>query len=154
MTTRITYARSEDVNAAQALSRLHAECLGAAWSEAEIGALLRRKEICCIMGMDAKNAATGFILFQCVGDEGEILNMGVTPAARRQGIGAQLLTEALAYCRKHQVKALWLEVAEDNMAALGLYEKQGFARQGRRKGYYAAASGPKDAITCRKLLED
>ena len=36
---------------------------------------------------------------------------------------------------------VFLEVAEDNLAARALYERTGFVEAGRRPGYYAAADG-------------
>ena len=36
---------------------------------------------------------------------------------------------------------LFLEVAEDNVAARALYERAGFGQIGRRKAYYAAPDG-------------
>jgi [ribosomal protein S18]-alanine N-acetyltransferase len=151
MSIRIRRATLDEKGVVPTLSRLHTECLGKTWSEAEIEALLVRKEIGCYLSeLDGK--VSGFILFQCVGDEGEIINMGVVPSARRKGTGASLLEEALGHCRAQKVASLWLEVAEDNEAAIGLYKKLGFIAQGRRKSYYATKTGPIDALTFKATL--
>jgi ribosomal-protein-alanine N-acetyltransferase len=44
----------------------------------------------------------------------------------------------------------FLEVREDNVAARRLYETEGFAQVGRRRGYYDA--GRVDAVVMRKEL--
>ena len=45
---------------------------------------------------------------------------------------------------------MFLEVAEDNIAALALYHRAGFAAVGRRRGYYhRAGAAPVDAQVLR-----
>ena len=48
-------------------------------------------------------------------------------------------------------QSLWLEVAQDNAAALALYAAVGFEVIGRRPAYYRRAKGAVDALTllCR-----
>ena len=64
--------------------------------------------------------------------------------ARRQGIGRALLQGALEYARARGVVRIFLEVAEGNAAALGLYAAFGFVSMGRRRGYYPDGG---DALT-------
>ena len=48
---------------------------------------------------------------------------------------------------------LFLEVADDNVAARGLYERTGFDPIGRRKAYYAGADGSRtDAVVMSRDL--
>ena len=45
---------------------------------------------------------------------------------------------------------MFLEVAHDNLPALGLYEAAGFERAGLRRGYYdRGAAGSADAVVMR-----
>jgi|TARA_B100001964_G_C14071093_1_gene525917 ribosomal-protein-alanine N-acetyltransferase len=44
---------------------------------------------------------------------------------------------------------LFLEVAEDNGAALALYAGAGFVQVGRRQGYYQGAGGARAALVLR-----
>ena len=49
--------------------------------------------------------------------------------------------------------AVFLEVASDNTAAIALYEREGFAPAGIRRGYYAKAGAPpQDALVLRRAL--
>lgn len=57
-----------------------------------------------------------------------IYHLGVTASERDQGIGAYVLSEALAaYWSTHPRETLGLSVAADNLPALRLYRRQGFA---------------------------
>jgi ribosomal-protein-alanine N-acetyltransferase len=63
--------------------------------------------------------------------EHEVLNLAVAPAARRRGVGRQLLEHALS------AGGAWvLEVRESNRAAIRFYEKAGFRALARRPRYY------------------
>ena len=57
-----------------------------------------------------------------------IYHLGVTASERDQGVGAYVLSEALAaYWSTHPGETLGLSVAADNLPALRLYRRQGFA---------------------------
>ena len=83
-----------------------------------------------------------FILIRAVLDEAEILTLAVRPEARRKGYARGLVEAAAALARAAGVCQLYLEVAEDNAAALALYRATGFVEVGRRPGYYARVGGP------------
>lgn len=85
----------------------------------------------------ADNVVTGYLLASVVRDEAEILILGVSPSARRQGVARALLKDALARLRAAGAKAVFLEVRRGNAAALGLYRAFGFGEAGVRTGYYA-----------------
>ena len=57
-----------------------------------------------------------------------IYHLGVTASERDQGVGAYVLSEALVgYWAKHPGETLGLSVRADNLPALRLYRRQGFA---------------------------
>jgi ribosomal-protein-alanine N-acetyltransferase len=89
----------------------------------------------------------GFLIAHRLGLEWELENIVIDPAARRKGLGAQLLRELLARAREANSGSVFCEVRESNLAARALYEKLGFAETGRRKGYYSSPT--EDAILCR-----
>ena len=95
---------------------------------------------------------TGALAWRIVADEAEILTIGVTPGARRTGIGAALLRHGLAACAAGGAACLWLEVAEGNAPARRLYEAAGFAMRGRRKGYYRRGPRVVDALVMARTL--
>lgn len=69
-------------------------------------------------------------------DEAEVMNIAVLDSVRRQGGAQRLLNAMLRELKRLKLRRLSLEVREHNLAALSLYEKNGFIPCGRVKGYY------------------
>jgi len=88
----------------------------------------------------------GYLLTMMIGDEAEILSIGVTPDRQRQGVGKRLLQHFFNHGASWKMARVVLEVAENNVPALGLYRDFGFAEFGRRKGYYKQGNEKIDAI--------
>ena len=80
----------------------------------------------------------GFIVARRVANDLEILNFAVRPMARRQGIGAALLSEALRWGSAFSAVQAFLEVRASNLAAIRFYEQHKFQVTGRRPRYYTA----------------
>ena len=95
----------------------------------------------------------GFVLARCVCGEAEILSIAVDPRSRRRGIARKLMETLIESLNEAQARDLFLEVDIANSAALGLYRGLGFVEAGRRRGYYAGAGGPSDALVLRLDLE-
>lgn len=83
----------------------------------------------------------GFALLRIAGPEAEILTIAVHPAMRRQNIAKTLLAEAHAFAKTARVEEVFLEVADQNHAAIALYESAGYTHQGIRKDYYTGPKG-------------
>lgn len=92
----------------------------------------------------------GFILARDLGEEAEVLTLGVLPGARRQGVGHALLAAMLAEARRRGIGSVVLEVAADNGAARRLYADCGFMQVGRRPRYYRRPSGIVDGLILRR----
>jgi len=90
----------------------------------------------------------GWAGIRIVGEEADIVTIGVVPPARRRGVAIQLLHALLEEARRRGATTAFLEVRVDNAAARQLYEREGFEVIGRRRGYYDA--GKVDAITMRR----
>ncbi|WP_124069693.1 ribosomal protein S18-alanine N-acetyltransferase [Filibacter tadaridae] len=69
-------------------------------------------------------------------DECHITNVAVRLHMRGKGIGEQLMREAIALCKKMDVRVMTLEVRMTNVIAQSLYRKLGFKDGGIRKNYY------------------
>lgn len=125
----------------EVMAQIHAEAFAASWTAQAFADLLAQAGV-FVLGED-----DGFVLIRVVVDEAEVLALAVRPTARRRGLGAALTRAAAAAVGSMGAQRLFLEVAEDNVAARNLYESLGFATIGRRPGYYAAPDGGRiDAI--------
>lgn len=88
----------------------------------------------------------GFVLGWRVADELEIIDLIISPQARRRGVARRLVDELFIMTRPLGVDSAHLEVRESNVAARTLYSKLGFSEVGRRPRYYP---GGEDALLFR-----
>lgn len=88
----------------------------------------------------------GYSLMMLVLDEAHLLNLSVTQAYQKQGLGRLLLEHMIAIARKHHAVNMFLEVRPSNISAIALYENIGFNEMAIRRGYYPAHNGREDAV--------
>ena len=100
----------------------------------------------------AKSAPVGFALALALGEEAEIVSLGVLPDYRRRGIGLAILDAVCAEARLRGAERVVLEMASDNEAASALYSARGFTVVGRRRNYYRRAERLVDALILRVQL--
>ena len=82
------------------------------------------------------NTLSSFISAIHVLDEIDIIEIGVIKQQRRQGVAYKLVSHLQKHCIKNRIREMFLGVAENNTAAISLYEKTGFNKIGIRKNYY------------------
>ncbi|HEX6860320.1 MAG TPA: GNAT family N-acetyltransferase [Caulobacteraceae bacterium] len=140
--------RAATVADAALLAAMHEMTFEAPWGAAEIAALIDGPGGYALIAGEAE----GFILCRAIGGEAEILTLAVNPAARQRGLGRALVEAAAKVALEKNVESFFLEVAEDNAAAIGLYQTTGFRLAGRRPGYYRRADGDTDALVMRRRL--
>lgn len=102
-------------------------------------------------GGDTGLRLAGYVVALVMGDEGEVADIAVDPAARRAGVGDTLLERVEEEMGRCGVRALYLEVRESNLAALGLYQARGFEAVGRRRAYYRHPV--EDALVLRREID-
>ena len=138
--------------AASQLSALHGVCFPEdPW---DVTAIVEIMNVQGFFGRMAwkKKILAGFALALDLGNECEILSLGVVPEQRRFGTGGALLYSICLLARQRGAERVTLEVAEDNAAALALYAKRGFILVGRRRNYYCQARGAVDALILSRPL--
>lgn len=119
------------------------------WKPKEFAELMESNGV--FWGVDQEKR--GFIMARKAGDHAEILTLVVAPEHRRQGIARDLVTKVITSCPKLAATHLFLEVAEDNVAASGLYEDLGFMEVGRRTNYYSRGEAPPvDAVVMGRAV--
>lgn len=118
-----------------------------AWSTQEIADLLETPHVFSV------GITGGFALGRVIVDEAELLTIAVDPNFQGQGNGRVLLSGFEDKARERNATSAFLEVAQDNTEALGLYRTSGWCESGRRRNYYARQSGGKvDALLFTKKL--
>ena len=125
-------------------------CFSDPWSREALAAELNEPTSAWLVAVEGKRPV-GYIGLRIVEDEGEIVNLAVSPGWRKKGVGAALLGTVLDFAAFQGVQKVWLEVRESNTAARKLYEKAGFAAVGKREKYYSAPV--EDAVMMMKELE-
>src|SRR5881296_184271 len=99
---------------------------------------------------EQRGAVLGYAIAHWAADEAEILNVGVAPAYRRQGVGRALVERMLAALHDHGARVVYLEVRESNVIARRLYESLGFTEVARRACYYRRPV--EDAVILRAAI--
>ena len=88
-----------------------------------------------------------FVLGQIVLDEVEILAVATDPDHHRNGEATRAFVAFRAKAKEKGAKTLLIEVAKNNLPAIGFYERHGFDRVGLRKNYYKRPdTSPMDAL--------
>ena len=100
----------------------------------------------------AISAPVGFALALALGEEAEIVSLGVLPDYRRHGIGSAILNAVCGEAQLRGAERVVLEMASDNEAASALYAGRGFTVVGRRRNYYHRAERLVDALILRVQL--
>jgi ribosomal-protein-alanine N-acetyltransferase len=135
-----------------AMAAAHALAFDASWREDEFEDLLEGEGIYGFLAQD--DEPLGVILCRVAVEEVEVLTLGVTPSARRNGVAQALMVAALGVARQRGAAQAFLEVAVDNEGAIALYERLGFHRAGKRLYYYdRGEAGRMDALVMRLDLK-
>ena len=131
-----------------AVAAIEKECFGmAAWSERSVASELDNKLALWLVALDGETVA-GYVGSQTVCNETDMMNVAVTGAYRRRGLGEELVNALVEELKALESHSLTLEVRASNVPAIGLYEKLGFVQTGLRKNYYR--NPREDALILRK----
>ena len=134
------------------LSQLHGASFHRGWSESEFEAMLtERNTLAHRLRLGRK--IIGFAVSRMAADEAEILLVAIDVDHRGRGFSRDLLLTHLGHLAGRGIRALFLEVEENNQPARKLYERAGFAVIGRRERYYNQPGGEQlNALLMRRDL--
>jgi len=96
--------------------------------------------------LDENSSLLGFYIAQQVVDQLELFNICVAKNEHGKGYGQVLLEHFIAEGRLRGAVEALLEVRSSNHSAIALYQRNGFAVNGLRKGYYTGVTGKEDAL--------
>ncbi len=88
------------------------------------------------VAQDEDSKVRGFAMASRVADTAELEAVVTAPACRRRGIGLALAGAVVAWSLEGGAERLLLEARVSNEAALQLYTRIGFGRDGVRRAYY------------------
>ena len=139
-----------------ALASLYPPDSQGAGSQNSLNHLLASPGICGLLGWESPGwespdkpgpRAVFFCLARQSGPVCDIIELATATGFRRRGIAlCGLARFCVDFARQHPQAEIFLEVAEDNLAAHQLYQKAGFAEQARRPDYYRRGPGRVDAM--------
>lgn len=143
MNIKITKATKE--NRAD-IAMIEKNCFSTAWTEESIAdSISNESSYFNIAYADDKPA--GYMSMQVCCGEGDIMRVAVLPDYRRLGIGRTLLEECFS---ANKLDAVFLDVRENNIPAIKLYESFGFEKIGIRKNYYSNPT--ENAVMMKKSI--
>lgn len=90
-----------------------------------------------VLLLEENSIIIGYLYYSDIYERAEINQIEVTEDKRKMGKGTLLMD----YLINKVNKDITLEVREDNISAIKLYEKYGFKRVAIRKGYYNGVDG-------------
>ncbi len=80
-----------------------------------------------------------------------VLKVATLPDHRRRGLSTRLMALAEQHTLETGGESLTLEVRTSNLAAIAMYQRLGYHRCGRRRGYY---QGGEDAVVMSKRVSE
>jgi [ribosomal protein S18]-alanine N-acetyltransferase len=131
---------------------------GIAYSRHELSIYIRRRASFTIVaeqlstkGNSAVQGIVGFIVAEVNRRIGHIISIDVLAPARRFGLGSKLLTMAEERLRENGCRAVVLETAVDNLAALSFYKRHLYHVVKAMPRYYSSGT---DALVLEKELAE
>lgn len=120
---------------------------GRAWTVQEFVDLLQSSHVFVV------GDARGFAFGRVIVDEVELLTIATDPKLHRRGLARANLRAYEVAAKSRGAVHSFLEVAQDNAAALALYLAEGYEQTARRVGYYHRSDGERvDALILRKSM--
>lgn len=124
------------------------------WSEQNFNDSIDSSHIC--VGIKREEKWCAHAVFSIAADEAELLILAVDPQQQGRGLAKYLLSEMERQLRQC-ASALFLEVRQSNVSAIGLYEGLGFNQVGLRADYYPLNNGRaerENALIYAKQIDD
>jgi len=135
----------------ETLWRMDQECFpaGISYSRPELKAYIRHRGSFTLVAEDAPGGKMHGFLVAHGGPTGHIVTIDVNPSTRRSGVGSLLLRSAEERLQSGGSRAVGLETAVDNAAALSFYKRHGYSVIRTWPRYY---SNGVDALVLKKEL--
>jgi ribosomal protein S18 acetylase RimI-like enzyme len=123
------------------------QLIAARWGSETVavhGALYRPHTLPGLAARDTGGQLVGLLTYRPEGPEWEVVTLD--SLREGEGIGSDLLAALVAQARRRGCQRLWLVTTNDNLRALGFYQRRGFHPRALRAGAVAQARRLKPAI--------
>ena len=117
------------------IAPIHQQVFAGQGGEKELATLLGQPYVFALLSSE-QDYVTSYAVVQAVADDAEILYLAVHPDRRNRGLAKRLLEAIKAQAFERGCCRVLMEVAEDNIAAIGLYSSWGAKQIGYRHHYY------------------
>lgn len=136
---------------AEEAARLERRYFSVPWSKEQLLESLRNPQYLFLVAEEDGQVA-GYAGLLRVLNEGDITNIVVDGAHRGKGLGTQLTAALLEEGQRLGMEEFTLEVRVSNQAAIRIYERLGFVKEGIRKKFYERPA--EDALIMWKRRKD
>ncbi|MGL4490116.1 MAG: ribosomal protein S18-alanine N-acetyltransferase [Rhizobiaceae bacterium] len=135
----------------EAIATLHTQGFHRPWNDGEFRSFLNQPNVFGFIArpVGKSKKPAGFVLVRFAAGEAEILTIAVDKSQRRYGVGTSLVETVLRSLHQLRAQCLFLEVDEQNNAAVNLYKRLGFKLVARRPAYYDTPDGKSTALVMR-----
>ena len=105
------------------------------WTEEDFLCCLRQRN-CIGMVAERQERIAGFMIYELLKSQLHVLNFAVSPWARRQGVGGQMIEKLVNKLSQQRRQEICLEVRETNLAAQLFFRSRGLQANGVLRGHY------------------
>ncbi len=105
------------------------------WSEEDFLRCLRQRN-CIGMVAEADERVLGFMVYELHRTRLHVLNFAVTPSARRNGVGTQMVHKLIGKLSSHRRTTITLAIRETNLPAQLFFRSMDFRALQILRGYY------------------
>jgi ribosomal-protein-alanine N-acetyltransferase len=150
----VTERTIRDMTSADIASVLEIEraCFITPWTEGMFRSQLLFTDQAITLVLLEEGILVGYAAAWMAYDEIHLLSIAVAPAARRRGLGGEILGAVLERGRARRAERAILEVREGNAAARAFYRVHRFVDIGLRRRYYSDTD--EDAIVMEYVFDD
>lgn len=127
-------------------------CFITPWTEGMFRSQLRFRDQAINLVLVEEGIVVGYAAAWIAYDEIHLLSIAVAPAARRRGLGGEILGAVMDRGRARSADRVILEVREGNAAARAFYRVHGFVDIGMRRRYYSDTD--EDAIIMEYVFDE
>ena len=145
--TVIETMKSEDIEEVLEIEKLSFKT---PWSRESFIAEMEKNDLAQYIVVKLDGKVIGYAGMWFILDEAHITNIAIHPNYRDRGIGDKLIKKIIEIVKENDLESITLEVRDSNHQAIYLYEKNGFTKEGLRRGYYSDTND--DALIMWKKL--